>query len=411
MSKVVIVGGGAAGMMAAISAAQAGHKVTLFEKNEKLGKKIYITGKGRCNVTNDSDVESLLSHVTRNPKFLYSAFYTWDSFLMQDFLEKEGLSLKTERGNRVFPASDHSSDVIRTLYSAMKKRGVTIYLHTEVKKILCKEGTCYGVCVSRDHKLEEIFADAVIVATGGISYPSTGSTGDGYRFAQESGHIVEKTYPSLIPFNVKEDYIMQMQGLALKNVTLTIKKGKKTVYDELGEMLFTHFGVSGPIVLSASSLISGNDVSQYQASINLKPALSKQQLDERILRDFKNASNSFFKNSLGKLLPAKMIPVIVLLSGIPEDKKVNEITKEERKTLVQLIKEFPFTIESLRGYNEAIITRGGVSIKEINPGTMESKKVANLYFAGEVLDLDAKTGGYNLQIAWSTGYLAGLSVQ
>ena len=252
-------------------------------------------------------------------------------------------------------------------------------------------------------------ADAVIVATGGISYPSTGSTGDGYRFAQESGHIVEKTYPSLIPFNVKEDYIMQMQGLALKNVTLTIKKGKKTVYDELGEMLFTHFGVSGPIVLSASSLISGNDVSQYQASIDLKPALSKQQLDERILRDFKNASNSFFKNSLGKLLPAKMIPVIVLLSGIPEDKKVNEITKEERERFLHTIKHLELTITGVRDYNEAIITKGGVKVSEINPSTMESRNIKGLYFAGEVLDLDALTGGYNLQIAWSTGHLAGES--
>ena len=411
MSKVVVVGGGAAGMMAAISAAQAGHKVTLFEKNEKLGKKIYITGKGRCNVTNDSDVESLLSHVTRNPKFLYSAFYTWDSFLMQDFLEKEGLSLKTERGNRVFPASDHSSDVIRTLYSAMKKRGVTIYLHTEVKKILCKEGTCYGVCVSRDHKLEEILADAVIVATGGISYPSTGSTGDGYRFAQESGHIVEKTYPSLIPFNVKEDYIMQMQGLALKNVTLTIKKGKKTVYDELGEMLFTHFGVSGPLVLSASSVLSRHFPREYQAYIDLKPALSEEVLNERLLREFSERPNQHIKAVFQQLLPAKMIPVMIELSQISMDKPVNAITKEERRRLVGLFKAFPFTITGTRGFKEAIITQGGVSVKDIDPATMESKRIKDLYLVGELLDLDALTGGYNLQIAWSTGYLAGISIK
>ena len=409
MSNVVIVGGGAAGMAAAIAAAGIGHEVHLYEKNEKLGKKVYITGKGRCNVTNACDMETMLQNVVTNPRFLYSSFYGFTNQDIMDLLERNGCPVKTERGNRVFPVSDKSSDVISALSRQMRDLNVDVHLHSEVKDLLIEDGHCVGIRLKKNNT--KVFADAVIVATGGISYPSTGSTGDGYRFAQESGHIVEKTYPSLIPFNVKEDYIMQMQGLALKNVTLTIKKGKKTVYDELGEMLFTHFGVSGPIVLSASSLISGNDVSQYQASIDLKPALSKQQLDERILRDFKNASNSFFKNSLGKLLPAKMIPVIVLLSGIPEDKKVNEITKEERKTLVQLIKEFPFTIESLRGYNEAIITRGGVSIKEINPGTMESKKVANLYFAGEVLDLDAKTGGYNLQIAWSTGYLAGLSVQ
>lgn len=411
MSKVLVIGGGAAGMIAAISAADAGHSVEIFEKNEKLGKKVFITGKGRCNVTNDSDVENLLRNVMKNPKFLYSAFYTFDSAAMMDLLEKEGLKLKTERGNRVFPDSDKSSDVIRTLQRALQKRGVKIHLNTEVEKVVCKEGTCKGVIIKDKKESYQVDADVVIVATGGISYPSTGSTGDGYRFAKETMHRIEPTHPSLIPFNVKEEYIPKMQGLSLKNVTLTIKKGKKVIFEELGEMLFTHFGVSGPLILSASSVISGKDLKEFSSTIDLKPGLTTEQLDERILRDFKAAQNSFFKNSLGKLLPSKMIPIMVEISGIPEEKKINEITKEERNRLVSLIKAFPFTIDSLRGYNEAIITRGGVSVKDINPATMESKKVRGMYFAGEVLDLDARTGGYNLQIAWSTGYLAGLSIE
>lgn len=411
MSKVIVVGGGAAGMMAAVGAAQAGHRVVLYEKNEKLGKKVYITGKGRCNVTNDSDVESLLKNVMRNPKFLYSAFYTFDSSSMMEFLETEGLALKTERGNRVFPLSDKSSDVIRTLQRALEKRGVEICLNQTVKS-LCMEGDCCkGVVLAKGQKEVAVSADAVIVATGGISYPSTGSTGDGYRFAKETGHKVVETYPSLVPFNVKEKYVTQMQGLSLKNVTFTIKDGKKQLFCEQGEMLFTHFGVSGPLVLSASSIVSGKVFANLYATIDLKPALTQQQLDERILRDFSDCQNSFFKNSLSKLLPAKMIPVMVELSGIDPEKKVNEITKQERYRLVDCIKAFPFTLESLRGYNEAIITRGGVSVKEINPATMESKKIKGLYFAGEVLDLDARTGGYNLQIAWSTGYLAGISTE
>lgn len=425
MSKVIIVGGGAAGMMAAISASDTGHQVVLYEKNEKLGKKLFITGKGRCNITNDSDVENLLKNVMKNPKFLYSAFYTFDSAGVMDFLQREGLALKTERGNRVFPESDKSSDVIQTLQRAMKKRGVEIHLNTEVKEIAWEEGVCKGVILEKENKRNSVRqngkidnetkgyreADAVIVATGGISYPSTGSTGDGYQFARKTSHQIQQTYPSLVPFNVKEEYIKELQGLSLKNVTLCITKGKKCLYEEMGEMLFTHFGVSGPLVLSASSVLSGKDLSEVQVVIDLKPALSVQQLDERVLRDFKNCQNSFFKNSLQKLLPAKMIPVIVGLSQIPSEKKVNEITREERQQLVSLLKEFPFTIESMRGYNEAIITRGGVSVKDINPATMESRLIKGLYFAGEVLDLDARTGGYNLQIAWSTGYLAGISVE
>lgn len=410
MNKVIVVGGGAAGMMAAISAADSGAEVILIEKNEKLGKKVYITGKGRCNITNESDVENLLKNVRSNPKFLYSAFYTFDSYRMMDFLEGEGLKLKTERGNRVFPESDKSSDVIKTLKKALEKRKVKIVLNTKVLKIEIKDGICHGVIVQSGDKSGSYTADKVIVATGGCSYQSTGSTGDGYRFAKDADIKVTKCYPSLVPFNIGSDIPKRLQGLSLRNVKVTLSDKGKVLYEELGEMLFTHFGVSGPLVLSASTLASGKDVSQMELSIDLKPALSKEQLDERILRDFSENRNSYFKNSLSRLLPAKMIPVIVELSEIDEKKQVNNITKEERNRLVNLLKRLTFKVESLRGFNEAIITKGGVSVKEINPGTMEAKKVKGLFFAGEVLDIDAVTGGYNLQIAWSTGYLAGMEI-
>ncbi|MCI6654959.1 MAG: NAD(P)/FAD-dependent oxidoreductase [Clostridium sp.] len=410
MNKVIVVGGGAAGMMAAISAADSGAEVILIEKNEKLGKKVYITGKGRCNITNESDVENLLKNVRSNPKFLYSAFYTFDSYRMMDFLEGEGLKLKTERGNRVFPESDKSSDVIKTLKKALEKRKVKIVLNTKVLNIEIKDGICHGVIVQSGDKSGSYTADKVIVATGGCSYQSTGSTGDGYRFAKDADIKVTKCYPSLVPFNIGSDIPKRLQGLSLRNVKVTLSDKGKVLYEELGEMLFTHFGVSGPLVLSASTLASGKDVSQMELSIDLKPALSKEQLDERILRDFSENRNSYFKNSLSRLLPAKMIPVIVELSEIDEKKQVNNITKEERNRLVNLLKGLTFKVESLRGFNEAIITKGGVSVKEINPGTMEAKKVKGLFFAGEVLDLDAVTGGYNLQIAWSTGYLAGMEI-
>ena len=410
MNKVIVVGGGAAGMMAAISAADSGAEVILIEKNEKLGKKVYITGKGRCNITNESDVENLLKNVRSNPKFLYSAFYTFDSYRMMDFLEGEGLKLKTERGNRVFPESDKSSDVIKTLKKALEKRKVKIVLNTKVLNIEIKDGICHGVIVQSGDKSGSYKADKVIVATGGCSYQSTGSTGDGYRFAKDADIKVTKCYPSLVPFNIGSDKPKRLQGLSLRNVKVTLSDKGKVLYKELGEMLFTHFGVSGPLVLSASTLASGKDVSQMELSIDLKPALSKEQLDERILRDFSENRNSYFKNSLSRLLPAKMIPVIVELSEIDEKKQVNNITKEERNRLVNLLKGLTFKVESLRGFNEAIITKGGVSVKEINPGTMEAKKVKGLFFAGEVLDLDAVTGGYNLQIAWSTGYLAGMEI-
>ncbi|CDB89905.1 putative uncharacterized protein [Clostridium sp. CAG:253] len=396
--------------MAAISAADSGAEVILIEKNEKLGKKVYITGKGRCNITNESDVENLLKNVRSNPKFLYSAFYTFDSYRMMDFLEGEGLKLKTERGNRVFPESDKSSDVIKTLKKALEKRKVKIVLNTKVLNIEIKDGICHGVIVQSGDKSGSYTADKVIVATGGCSYQSTGSTGDGYRFAKDADIKVTKCYPSLVPFNIDSDIPKRLQGLSLRNVKVTLYDKGKVLYEELGEMLFTHFGVSGPLVLSASTLASGKDVSQMELSIDLKPALSKEQLDERILRDFSENRNSYFKNSLSRLLPAKMIPVIVELSEIDEKKQVNNITKEERNRLVNLLKGLTFKVESLRGFNEAIITKGGVSVKEINPGTMEAKKVKGLFFAGEVLDLDAVTGGYNLQIAWSTGYLAGMEI-
>lgn len=416
MSRVIVIGGGAAGMMAALAAAGCGHRVTIFEKNEKLGKKLFITGKGRCNVTNASDVEELLAHIPRNQKFLYSALYALDSFALMGFLEGEGLPLKTERGNRVFPRSDKSSDVIRTLERSLKGRGVEICLNAEVAEIFLEESAnekprLGGVILGKGAGGRKICADAVIVATGGISYPSTGSTGDGYRFAGETGHRLEGRSPSLVPFATGEDYICQMQGLSLKNVELSLKRQGKVLYRDFGEMLFTHFGVSGPLVLSASSRISGMDLSGMTGEIDLKPALSEKQLDHRILRDFEACRNSLFKNSLGKLLPAKMIPVLVSLSGISPEKRVNEVTREERRGLVGLMKAFPFTVEGLRGYDEAIITRGGVSVRDVNPATMESRVVPGLYFAGEVLDVDGMTGGYNLQIAWSTGNLAGISVR
>ena len=410
MSKVIVVGGGAAGMMAAISAAESGaDDVVIMEKNEKLGKKVYITGKGRCNITNDSDVENLLKNVRSNPKFLYSAFYTFDSYRMMEFLKSEGLKIKTERGNRVFPESDRSSDVIRTLKKALEKRKVKILLNTRVTDIEIEDGICSGVVAQSGNKSERYSADKVIIATGGCSYQSTGSTGDGYRFAKEADIKVTSCYPSLVPFNIDSDIPKRLQGLSLRNVKMTLTDKGKVLYEELGEMLFTHFGVSGPLVLSASTLVSGKDLSETKISIDLKPALSVEQLDERILRDFSENKNSYFKNSLSRLLPAKLIPVIVELSGIDEHKQVNNVTKEERHNLVSLLKGFTFKIDSLRGFNEAIITKGGVSVKEINPTTMEAKKVKGLFFAGEVLDLDAVTGGYNLQIAWSTGYLAGLN--
>lgn len=412
--KVIVIGGGAAGIMAAVAAADAGAEVIIAEKNEKIGKKLYITGKGRCNITNNSDIQNLLLHVVSNPKFLYSAFSAMDSRKLMDFLENNGLNLKTERGGRVFPLSDKSSDVIRTFKNILEKRDVKIYYNTEVQGINIKDGVFRSAGIKYLNQngrknTETIKADAVIIATGGISYPSTGSTGDGYRFALNTGHKVKEASPSLVPVNIKEGFAKELQGLSLRNVELSLKDGKEVLYKEMGEMLFTHFGISGPLVLTASCYMSGKDMAGMKFIIDLKPALTKQQLDGRILRDFSECKNSCFKNSLGRLLPAKLIPVITRLSGIDADKKVHSVTKQERTGLVDLLKGLEMTPEGMRGFDEAIITRGGVMVKEINPATMESKKVKGMYFAGEVIDTDAVTGGYNLQIAWSTGYLAGKS--
>lgn len=409
MSKVVVVGAGAAGMNAALYAAKNGHKVILIDKNEKLGKKIYITGKGRCNLTNASDMEVIFDNIMSNKKFLYSALYSYDNYRVIDFFEENGMKTKIERGNRVFPVSDHSSDVISTFKKVLKKEGVEILLNTEFKKLIIEDDTVKGVLLVDN---TAIMADNVIMATGGLSYPSTGSTGDGIRAAKECGHKTVKCTPALVPFNTKEGWVLALQGLSLKNVSITIYKEKKKLYEDFGEMLFTHFGVSGPMILSASANIKlamfEDELKMY---IDLKPAITQEQLDKRILREFEENKNKAFKNSLNKLLPAKMVPVIIDLSDIDPEKKVNEISKEERNRLVNLFKKLPLTITGLRGWNEAIITKGGVNVKDVNPSTMESKIINRLYFCGEMLDVDALTGGYNLQIAWSTGYLAGVSVE
>ena len=395
-------------MFAALGAAEAGHRVTILEQNEKPGKKIYITGKGRCNLTNACDTEEIFAHVPRNAKFLYSAIYTYDNFRVMEFFEANGMPIKTERGNRVFPVSDHSSDVISTLQKALEKAGVEVLLHAKVTEILSKDGKITGVRLKNGEKRT---ADAIILATGGKSYSSTGSTGDGFVFAEQLGHKIEEPVPSLVPMTVLEDYCMQMQVLSLRNVQATIREGGKVFFEEFGEMLFTHFGVSGPLMLSASSVVNDRlRKKNLSLTIDLKPALSEEQLDARILRDFEENKNRQFKNSVKGLLPAKMIPVVISLSGIDPEKKINGITKQERKKLVECIKAFPLTLTGLRGFNEAIITRGGVSVKQVDPSTMESKLVKGLYFAGEILDVDAYTGGFNLQIAWSTGYLAGSSI-
>ena len=411
MSKVLIIGGGAAGMMAAAFAAKNGNRVEVFEKNEKLGKKLFITGKGRCNITNAADLEDFFSAVTSNPKFLYSAFYSFTNEQVISFFEELGVKTKVERGGRVFPVSDHSSDVIQALKSEMERLGVKINLNAEVKELITeKNSTIETVNGIRLVSGKKISGDAVIVATGGISYPSTGSTGDGYRFARRCGHKVSELSPSLVPMEVKEWYAGELMGLSLRNTEIRITDGKKKLYQEFGEMLFTHYGVTGPVILSASSVV-GKKLKDTELTlhIDLKPALTEEQLDKRVLREFETNHNRQFKNAVDSLFPSKLRPVIVELSGIPEEKKVHEITKEERLRFVRLIKDFTMTLTGLRGYNEAIITKGGVSVKEIDPGTMESKLVKGLYFAGEVLDLDAVTGGYNLQIAWSTGYLAGMN--
>lgn len=407
MSKVLVVGGGAAGMFAAIFAARGGSEVHLYEKNEKLGKKVFITGKGRCNITNASDMEVLFASVMTNPKFLYSSFYGYTNEDVIRFFEDAGMHTKIERGNRVFPKSDHSSDVTGTLTRILNRERVKISLHQEVEKVVSKEGI-FEKLILKDGT--EVYGDACIVATGGYSYQTTGSTGDGYRFARENGHQVSELLPALVPMNVKEGFVKELQGLSLRNVKAAVYQGRKLLYEEFGEMLFTHYGVSGPLMLSASSVV-GKQLrkGELRLEIDLKPALSVEQLDQRVLREFEAYKNKQFKNAVHKLFPAKLIPVMIEVSGIEPEKKVNEISKKERLGFVHQIKHFEMTLTGLRDFNEAIITKGGIKVKEIDPGTMESRLVKGLYFAGEVLDLDALTGGFNLQIAWSTGYAAGIA--
>lgn len=428
MKQVIVIGGGAAGMMAAIGAAKEGARVTLLEQNEKTGKKIFITGKGRCNLTNACEQEDFFSHVISNGKFLYSAFYQMDNQSVMDFFENAGCRLKVERGDRVFPVSDHSSDVIAALNRQMEKKGIKVCLHTKVKELLTtvesgnreyaaedvngaqsqpEELRIMGVKLADGRVLN---ADAIIVATGGKSYETTGSTGDGYGFAEGVGHTVKEVKPALVPFTVKESWCMELQGLSLKNVAVTLKSDKKKIYEGFGEMLFTHFGVSGPLILSASSYYVKKFYGMpVQLLIDLKPALTRDQLDKRLLKDFDENKNRQFKNALDGLFPSKLIPIMIRLSGISPEKRVNEITREERSHLIECTKALALTVTGTRDFKEAIITQGGVHVKEVNPSTMESKLVKGLYFAGEVLDLDAVTGGFNLQIAWSTGYLAGVS--
>ena len=423
MSKILIIGGGAAGMMAGVYLARAGHEVHILEKNEKLGKKVYITGKGRCNVTNNCDTEELFRAVMSNPKFLYSAFYSFTPQDVMEFFEEAGVPLKTERGNRVFPVSDHSSDIIHGLERELKKAGAHIHLRTEVKTVKVSpyeepdvdekkahHSRVTGVELADGSFME---GDHVLVATGGLSYQSTGSTGDGYRFAEETGHKVKELSPSLVPLKTKEDYIPRLQGLSLKNTELTIKSGKKVLFRDFGEMMFTHFGVTGPMILSASAHIGKQlqKSGELNAYLDLKPALTMEQLDARILREFEAGQNKQFKNVIGVLFPSSLTPVMLELGGISPEKKIHDISREERIHFEELVKAFPFTINGMGEYKEAVITRGGVSVKDIQPGPMESRKVKNLYFIGEVLDLDAVTGGYNLQIAWSTAYLAAMALK
>lgn len=409
MSRILVIGAGPAGMIAAMEAAKKGQEVILLEKNEKTGKKLFITGKGRCNVTNACETEDLFTNVMEHSKFLYSAIYGFDNQAVIRFFEDAGCPLKIERGQRVFPESDHSSDIIRVLDNELHKSGVQVRLRTEVEELILdhKEKKVAGVKLKNQEKL---IADKVIIATGGLSYILTGSTGDGYRFAQSAGHTVTALSPALVPFCIQEEWCRQLQGLSLRNVTATIEVDDKKIYSDFGEMLFTHYGVSGPLMLSASSYyVHKAPGKQAKLYIDLKPALTEEQLDKRILREFDANRNKQFKNAITTLFPAKLTNIMPMLARINPDKKVNEITKEERERFLHVIKNMELTISGVRDYNEAIITKGGIKLSEVNPSTMESKLIKGLYFAGEVLDLDALTGGYNLQIAWSTGHLAGES--
>lgn len=423
--KVLVIGAGAAGMMAAISAAYEGNEVIVYEHNEKPGKKIYITGKGRCNITNACETEELFSKIMSNSKFMYSAIYNFTNQDAIDMFNRLGCPTKVERGDRVFPVSDKSSDVISALQKEMKKNNIKLYYNANVEDVCVEEGKFVAIKVSQNGRKMKVNGDKLIIATGGLSYPSTGSTGDGYEFARKLGHTVTELRPSLVPYNLKGSEYRELQGLSLRNVDLTVKINDKKIYKDMGELLFTHFGISGPLVLSSCPILikeldkinnknkkkkaKGQDLDNIDVklSIDLKPALTVEQLDGRILRDFEKNINKNFSNSLDELLPKKLIPIVIRRSNIDPNKKVSFVTKEERNKLVSVIKNLDYDFLSFRGYAEAIITKGGVSVKEINPSTMESKIVKGVFFAGEVLDVDAVTGGYNLQIAWSTGYLAG----
>ena len=408
MSRVIVIGGGAAGMMAAYAAASCGHSVVLLEQNEKLGKKLFITGKGRCNVTNACEREKLFENVVSNPKFLYSAFSEFDNGDLMELLRRAGCPLKVERGERVFPVSDHASDVTAALTRLLKERGVEVRLHVKVKEISAADGRVTGALLANG---QYIRADAVVLATGGLSYPTTGSGGDGHRMAEGLGHTLKTCTPALTPMETAEQWCTSLQGLSLKNVTLTMRCGGKQIWNGFGEMLFTHFGISGPLVLSASSYYGKcKDKTAVTAAVDLKPALTMEQLDRRILRDFEENRNKQFKNVIGSLYPSRLIPVMILLSGIDGEKKIHEVTRQERSRLAEVTKNLTMRVTGLRDFAEAIITQGGVRVKEVNPSTMESKIVQGLYPVGELLDLDAVTGGFNLQIAWSTGYLAGRSI-
>ena len=412
--NVIIIGGGPAGILSAIKSAKEGNKVTIFEKNDKCGKKLLITGKGRCNITSSIEIEDFIKNIPGNGKFLYSAFQNFSNQDIIKMLENEGVKTKVERGNRVFPVSDKSIDVLNALLNILKKLNVKIVYNTEITEILVNENKVTGVITNTKEKIK---ADKVILATGGRSYPATGSTGDGYKMAKKLGHTVTEIRPSLVPLTIHEEKMCQkLQGLSLRNVKITIRHNKKIIYEDFGEMIFTHFGVSGPIILSASTiLLRYKNIKELlknkeiELLIDFKPALNKEKLDLRIRRDFEEFKNKQFKNSLNQLLPQKLIPVIIEKSEIDENKKANEITKEERQKLVNLLKEFKLTIKDFKEIEYAIVTAGGINIKEINPKTMESKIIKGLYFAGEIIDVDGYTGGFNLQIAYSTGYTAGMN--
>ena len=414
MRNTIIIGGGPAGLISAIASSKSGDKVTILEKMHSCGKKLLITGKGRCNITNNSQMDKFMENIPTNFKFLYGAFNNFTNKDIVQLLEKEGVKTKVERGERVFPVSDKAQDVLDALLHILKKQNVQILTNTSAKKIVIDDEKKVAGVELNDGKV--IKADKVIIATGGKSYPVTGSTGDGYKLAKDLGHTVTKIKPSLVPLTSNDKACKKLQGLSLRNVTIELQIQDKVVYRDFGEMIFTHFGVSGPIILSASAyLVKTKNIEEIlkenkvKLEIDLKPALSEEKLDARILRDFEEQKNKQFKNSLDKLLPQKLIPVIIERTNMNENKKVNEVTKQERQKLVNELKHFRININGTRPIEEAIITSGGISVKEINPKTMESKLVNGLYFAGEIIDVDCLTGGYNLQVAWSTGYTAGIN--